>query len=386
MVKQRKEKGVRKSSFVKLRTKERANGRKVLYLDIYKDGKRQYEFLNLYLIQGTDAHTKMLNDETMRKARSIQCVRELEVISSGKVPKIHKESLTLADWMDKCTEVKKQNGQSINRAQCFRIVRQHLIDFSGEQTRLADIDKDYCKRFIKYLSSRTAKNASKHPKTLNASTCSIYFDIFKTALNRAQKEGYIDYNPATLLVNEEKRPIKKRKSNRTYLDIDELRKLIDTDINNKHLKNAFLFACFTGLRKSDIIQLTWDNIITRNNKKHISKIIQKTQQHFDIKLSQQALKWLPPKVEGQNNIFDISKHGGTVPYQLNKWAEKAGITKKICFHTSRHTFATMELTLGADLYTVSKLLGHSNISTTQIYAEIVDKKKEDAVDLTDNLF
>lgn len=61
------------------------------------------------------------------------------------------------------------------------------------------------------------------------------------------------------------------------------------------------------------------------------------------------------------------------------------LAQPITFHTARHTHATMMLTLGADLYTVSKLLGHKNIATTQIYAKIVDKKKEEAISLIPNL-
>jgi len=61
------------------------------------------------------------------------------------------------------------------------------------------------------------------------------------------------------------------------------------------------------------------------------------------------------------------------------------LAQPISFHTARHTHATMMLTLGADLYTVSKLLGHKNIATTQIYAKIVDKKKEEAISLIPNL-
>lgn len=71
---------------------------------------------------------------------------------------------------------------------------------------------------------------------------------------------------------------------------------------------------------------------------------------------------------------------------LKVWAKDAGVTKHISFHTSRHSFATMMLTLGADLYTTSKLLGHSNVKTTQIYAKIVDSKKVEAVNLLDKAF
>ena len=66
---------------------------------------------------------------------------------------------------------------------------------------------------------------------------------------------------------------------------------------------------------------------------------------------------------------------------LSRWAEQAGIAKHITFHVARHTHATMLLTLGADLYTVSKLLGHTNIQTTQIYARLVDESKKKAIDL-----
>lgn len=94
-----------------------------------------------------------------------------------------------------------------------------------------------------------------------------------------------------------------------------------------------------------------------------------------------------PERGGENDsdfIFPLT-HEGTVNDTLQHWAKVAGITKHISFHSGRHTHATMMLTLGADLYTVSKLLGHKNIATTQIYAKIVDKKKEEAIGLIPNL-
>jgi len=95
---------------------------------------------------------------------------------------------------------------------------------------------------------------------------------------------------------------------------------------------------------------------------------------------------LPERGEENDSdfIFPLT-HEGTVNDTLQHWAKVAGITKHISFHAARHTHATMMLTLGADLYTVSKLLGHKNIATTQIYAKIVDKKKEEAIGLIPNL-
>lgn len=87
-----------------------------------------------------------------------------------------------------------------------------------------------------------------------------------------------------------------------------------------------------------------------------------------------------------SHVFNTLVNFGNVNENLRKWAKAAGVNKHISYHCARHTFATMMLTLGADLYTTSKLLGHSNVKTTQIYAKIVDSKKVEAVNLVDNVF
>lgn len=84
-------------------------------------------------------------------------------------------------------------------------------------------------------------------------------------------------------------------------------------------------------------------------------------------------------------VFDLPNYF-TINRCVKKWAKDAEIKKDVTFHIARHTFATTLLTLGADIYTTSKLLGHQNIRTTQIYAEVVNKKKVEAVNLLDNVF
>ena len=114
--------------------------------------------------------------------------------------------------------------------------------------------------------------------------------------------------------------------------------------------------------------------------------MQKTQKIVNVPLSNEALRCLEKKEDPNELLFVLPTSDATINYHIKKWMKKADINKKISFHCSRHTFATMMITLGADIFTTSKLLGHANITTTQIYSKIIDKKKVEAVNLVDNLF
>ena len=105
-----------------------------------------------------------------------------------------------------------------------------------------------------------------------------------------------------------------------------------------------------------------------------------------VPLSAEALKWLPTSEEDNKPLFCLPKDPSTIGYHLNRWVEAAGVTKHITFHCARHTFGTLMLTLGADIYTTSKLMGHSNVKITETYAKIVDQKRVDAINLMDNMF
>ena len=86
------------------------------------------------------------------------------------------------------------------------------------------------------------------------------------------------------------------------------------------------------------------------------------------------------------NVFARLPKGQYLNDLIKAWTKEAGLSKHVTFHTSSYTFATMLLTLGADLYTVSKLLGLANVKTTQNYGKIVDQKKDDAVSRIDKAF
>lgn len=130
------------------------------------------------------------------------------------------------------------------------------------------------------------------------------------------------------------------------------------------------------------------DIVQDGEQYRMSTVMQKTTTPIYLPLSRHAVRWLPERngAEDGLHVFAGLPAEPNINKVLAKWMATAGINKKITYHTSRHTFATMMLTLGADLYTTSKLLGHANVKTTQIYAKIVDSKKTEAVNLVDKVF
>lgn len=382
----RPKKAKRESSFVTLRTKKGAKGRQSYYLDIYKDGKRSYEFLKLYLVPETSRATKIQNENTEKAAIAIRNQRELEIIQGkgGIAQETTGGKMLLLDWLKAYQQQKADTGQSVGRALSVGKLIGHIETYKGNNTKLADVDEDWCKGFIAYLATAKSAKHTKNEKPLARSTANLYFSILIAALNEAVRKKLIPTNPTKNLSREERKPIKADKSNRPYLTIDEVKALMATDCRNPEIKRAFLFACFTGLRISDIRNLQWANISKRNGGSFLSITMQKTREPLTMKLNKQAVALLPKG--GKGLIFELPVWDAVVNDNLKAWAKAAGIEKDICFHVSRHTFATMELTLGADLYVVSKLLGHSNVGTTQIYADIINKRRDEAVELIDNAF
>lgn len=368
---------------IKLRVKHLANGNKSIYLDMYMNGKRKYEFLKLYIIPEYNKSDRVRNSETLKLANAIKAQRIIELQNQSHGFKINKMShIKLIDYIQGVAEKKSENEV---RKTVLHAVVYHLRRYDPNDTQLSRIDKDYILGFLDYL--KTAKQThTKKEKLLHVNTQVYYYKMLRYCLNYAVSEEPISANPMNKMKNEEK-PHKHR-TEREYLTIDELRKLAQTPFYNTLLKKAFLFSCFCGLRHSDIIALTWGDIEMDgegNSRLHI--IQKKTKEAISLPLSQEAIKQLPKREDAKDSdiIFKKLITLGRTNEILPKWAEQAEIKKHITFHTARHTHATMLLTLGVDLYTVSKLLGHTNIQTTQIYAKLVDESKKKAIDLIPNI-
>jgi integrase len=380
---------------VKIRFKSLADGTKSIILDYFVNGKRVREYLHLYLVPEVDAIAKQQNQNTMQDAKMIQAQRINELADgTAGIKKASKYSkMLLLDWVRIFKEKKLRTGQSKSNAVTINNLSMHLQAYRGDKVMIKDVDKEYCEGFITYLSKAKAFGTNKLNKETGVrkpmakTTARLYFNTFVSCLNEAVRCGVIDSNPTAKLSPEDKKPIKPDGEKRTYLTIDEVKKLIATPYEVESVKRAFLFACFCGLRISDIRGLQWGNIKNENGGYVVKKTMVKTRQQVSVPLSDEALGFLPDRAGAKDSdpVFDLPTGSG-VTHDVEKWAKAAGINKNVCFHVSRHTFATTLLTLGADLYTTSQLLGHQNIRTTQIYAEIVNQKKVDAVNLFGKAF
>lgn len=373
---------------IRLRAKALSNGNKSLYLDKYADGARGYEFLKLYLIPERTAADKATNAATLQAANAIKAARIVELANGKAGIRTANKNLTLSDWID--TMISKREGKvSVSSINVLKRAKLHLSKYAPG-VKIADVDKAFCIGFADYLRTakvmRTAKG--KEPRQLSATTQAEMLNILSLILNAATREGIVTCNPVQLLTSTER--IKKPESAREYLTPDEVRELIKTPIAEAAAndKAAFLFACFCGLRHSDIVALRWGNIVADGNgNTAIRTTMKKTRRVIVVPLSAEAQSFLPARNEdGDDDVVFKMQSIQSTERRLKKWGAAAGVTKRLTFHVSRHTFATMMITAGADLYVASKLLGHTNISTTQIYAKIVDAKKVEAVNLISNLF
>lgn len=378
----RKKKSLIEKSPFKLRHRKLTDGRLSLFLDRSVDGKHEYEFLQLYLMPETSTKAKRKNAQILRRAEDIQRERT-EALFNAKVeavPDNKSSDMLLSDWM---TIVRKNHERRGARdLKGIDNVRKNLLKFRAD-AKLCDVDKQFYLDYINWLrtSCKTAWGTLVTSKTAHS-----YYTTLRTALNEAVREKLIASNPWYQLDMSEK--IKVPESKRDFLTIEEIKRMIATPYFNEQVRQAYLFSCFCGLRISDIRKLRWRDISMSGGQWLVSVVMTKTSNPVYIPLSTQAVKWLPERKDGTPDdlVFGELPNTSNLCVNLKNWAVKAGIKKNVTFHTARHSCAVLLLTLGADIYTVSKILGHRSVRATQVYAKIVDKKKDDAIALVNDAF
>lgn len=314
---------------VKLRYKALKNGNQSIYLDCYVNGIREYKFLSLYLRPETSRENKLWNREQLRLANAIkaQYIIDIQNGEYGFKDRNRSRKLNFITYCEEMAAEYEANGQN-SCAVLMRSAIKRMTDYKGKNITFNHIDKDFLIGFIEYLNSdirdfdKAAKDKNRKPKPLSNVYKEALFARIMVALNKAERDGIILKNPGKD-IDRKLKPHSEQKT-RCYLPLEEIQRIIETEYKpDNDIKPAFLFCCFSGLRYSDV--------------------------------------------------------------RLRTLIKKAGISKHVTFHVARHSFATLTLTYGADLYTVSKLLGHANIRTTQVYAKIVDESKRRAVNLIPKL-
>jgi integrase len=376
---------------VKVRFKPLANGNQSIYLDYYKDGKREYEFLKLYLRPDKAAADKEVNAETLRLANAVKAKRIVELqnnahgfTNSGTRSKVNLINYILTLAQKKQAKTQAQ-GSLRTTHPTYLGLAYHIKQYAGDKTTFKQVDKKFCEGFIEYL--RTAKNSNLKNVSggfLHENTQTSYMKNFEAVLNCAISDEVTNYNPFKQIKPENKPH--KRKSEIIYLTIDELKTLENTAF--PYVKQMFLFSCYTGLRFSDVRKLTWDMLRKDNNGDTLINFVQKkTKKQEYLPIPQKAVEFLPDRAAAKDTdrVFTVPS-SVYVNIQLKAWAALAGLKKHLTFHVARHTYATLLLSLGAPIETISKNLGHSEIKTTQDhYAAIENKLQRQAVSLFDKL-
>ncbi|MBM3454786.1 MAG: site-specific integrase [Bacteroidetes bacterium] len=370
---------------VKLRQKPISGNRQSLYLDFYPaiphpdtGAPTRREFLGLYLNdKANKSIDKQHNKETLQLAEQIRQKRENHLnkpeiytgyeLEQKRIKELGEQNFvtyfkTLAD--------KRKASNHDNWVSAFN----YLITFTKGNLKFADLNEKFCTEFKEYLLSTKSKRSDK--TTLSQNSAVSYFNKVKAALKQAYKDGILQTD-----LNTKISPIKAAETRREYLTIEELNKLVKTPCNNDLLKRAALFSAVTGLRFSDIQKMVWGELEYIEGQGYFLNFSQKKTNGIEYyPVSEQAVSLLNEKGEPTAKVFEGLEYSAYHNKHLFQWIGAAGITKDITFHCFRHTFATLQLFNGTDIYTVSKMLGHKDLKTTQIYAKIVDDTKRKAAD------
>jgi len=382
---------------VALRNKPISGGRKTLYLDFYppipnpETGKlTRREFLGLYIYnetikkkQGKDKPVKLNpidkqhNEDTLNTAELIRQKRQNqlnkpEIYTGEELEKLRIKELSERNFVEyfKSLADKRKASNFDNWVSAYK----YLEIFTKGILKFADLNEKFCTEFKEYL--LTTKSNKSNKVTLSQNSAVSYFNKFKASMKQAYKDGYLQTN-----LNVKINTIKTAETQREYLSMEQVQILVKTPCSISLLKSSALFSILTGLRFSDIAKLVWSEVQHSEIEGYFLKFIQqKTKAVENLPISEQAFSLMGERKEPKEQVFKGLVYSAYLNSHLKQWILNAGITEKITFHSFRHTYATLQLSKGTDIYTVSKMLGHRELKTTQIYAKIIDKTKREATD------
>ena len=361
---------------MKVTLRERNQGKNIsLFLDYYDKGKRKKRSLNIYLTPNpTNKLERDTNKEKRRLAELERNNTELALIKGEMNLEMldKKKFISFFDFLQK--EANKRIDNHNTYANWASLIK-HFKLFRESDIDLHELDRNFIFSFKEYLekSAKSLKSKSKEP--LSQSTKHSYFNKFKAALKEAYQQELIEKDLNSLV-----KGIPEPETERSYLVPSELQELADSECPFPLLKEMFLFGCITGMPYADIVRLKMEQVHEIESGKFVYYFNrEKTHGSNYLPISKQAKEILASVYTRNDKLFAEMDYN-QMRSALANWVPLGRFNKHITFHCSRHTFATIQLMQGTDIVTLQKLMGHKNISTTLIYAKIVDKLKEDAVE------
>lgn len=363
-----------------LRKRAMPSGKTSLYLDIYRGGRRMYEYLRLYLVPERTRKDRDANRETMRVAEEMRAKRLLELRNaeyglpaSGRDTSLYGYYVSQIDGR----RTQESRGNWANWRSCLR--HMETYDKNLRMMTLSDVTSKWLDGFRRYLLEvagpweRDPKRRAKD-RHLSPNTAASYMKKVKACMAQAVHDGLIPRNPMDGV-----EPIRQEDPGRMYLTVEELRMLASTPCEYTGVRRAFLFSCLTGLRRSDIQALRWGDVHRQGDFTRLFFSQRKTGGREYLDISPRAVELMGERGADGDHVFNGLLSPSGTNTVLRRWVADAGIKKRISFHCGRHTFAVMMLDIGTDIYTVSKLLGHTSLAATQIYAKVLDRNKQAAV-------
>lgn len=363
---------------VTLRADKRKKGYS-LYLDIYSNGKRRFERLKIYVskdytkpVKGKNGKSLLDKNGNPKKHRILpedkvnwELANKLRDEAQNNLN--HRGTSFINDVTEKMSFLKFfEEKLTVKNNTTYDAAYKELYKYTNGKLSFAQVDLTFLNKFRDYLKSHSKKSDN---------TVTTYVNRMKIIWNEARKERFSSRNPFEFL----KLP-KKIKPDKVYLYLDDVKRLARIKFEHstkEQVRKAFLFSCFTGMRRIDILNLKWSNISDDLTQVKFRQV--KSQKDIlTIPLHPTARKILESIERRKNNVFHLL-NAYKIMAHIKNIGEEAGFSKSISFHTSRHSCATILYEHGVDLYTISKILGHSNIDITKIYTHLREDKKEEAI-------
>ena len=276
----------------------------------------------------------------------------------------------------------RAEGTYLNLSHSDRNLREFVEDKGLQDISISTITEDLFEEYRFFLKKRGLKGT-----TINNYLCWLSRLMF-----RAVSKRIIRYNPF------EHAKYEKEERKIRFLQKSEVAKLATMKMNDREAELArlmFVFSCFTGLAIADMEQLQYKHIQTAaDGQKYIRKERQKTKVEFLVPLhpiveaiinrcrkkQENNEEWQTVKEKGEALIFPRECSRSVIDTKLSIVGKACGIKERLSFHMARHTFGTMSLNAGIPIESIAKMMGHASISSTQIYAQVTDKKISEDMD------